>query len=322
MSLHERRASLLRFALSTNQRRFDRAFIRRLSNMDLVEEETLTSYNPDRYYPVIIGEILQNSYSVKAKLGYGRSSTTWLCRDQSTFKVLKVTTRDSNIKEIDILNHLSHCGTISEHPGKYCVRRLESEFSISTRAGKHQCFVFEPLGPSLLEFTKRATCGSLELDSCNADIKLDNIQLTLPDNEQETLQSLESAEAVKSGPVKQTNHGTPIYKSAEIIQEELGFPILCDFGSAVFTDSVSNGVIQAIPYRAPEVILGGEWSCGVDIWNLGVLIWELLVGERLFGHTDEADSIQRMVQYMGSPPASFLRRCANGGKFFDEQGST
>lgn len=46
-----------------------------------VEEETLPLYNPRLFYPVRIGEVFDNRYQVVAKLGYGTTSTTWLCHD-------------------------------------------------------------------------------------------------------------------------------------------------------------------------------------------------------------------------------------------------
>lgn len=47
----------------------------------LVEEERLPFYNRSHYYPMRIGEVLKDRYQVIAKLGYGTSSTVWLCRD-------------------------------------------------------------------------------------------------------------------------------------------------------------------------------------------------------------------------------------------------
>ena len=47
----------------------------------LFEEERLPWYNPDQFYPVRIGEILDSSYKVLGKLGYGAYSTVWLCRN-------------------------------------------------------------------------------------------------------------------------------------------------------------------------------------------------------------------------------------------------
>jgi serine/threonine-protein kinase SRPK3 len=44
------------------------------------EEESLTRYSPDDFYPVTIGEVLDSSYKILGKLRYGAHSTVWLCR--------------------------------------------------------------------------------------------------------------------------------------------------------------------------------------------------------------------------------------------------
>ncbi|KAF2732395.1 kinase-like protein [Polyplosphaeria fusca] len=42
------------------------------------EEEQLPWYNPDQFYPIRIGEILDSSYKLLGKLGYCAYSTVWL----------------------------------------------------------------------------------------------------------------------------------------------------------------------------------------------------------------------------------------------------
>lgn len=46
-----------------------------------VEEETCSSYAPERYYPAFVGQILNERYQLVAKLGWGSGSTAWLGRD-------------------------------------------------------------------------------------------------------------------------------------------------------------------------------------------------------------------------------------------------
>jgi hypothetical protein len=46
-----------------------------------IEEENLPDYLKERYYPVQIGEGFSTRYQVITKLGFGSSSTVWLCRD-------------------------------------------------------------------------------------------------------------------------------------------------------------------------------------------------------------------------------------------------
>ncbi|KAF2756313.1 kinase-like protein [Pseudovirgaria hyperparasitica] len=309
--------------------------------MDLVDEESLSHFDPSRYYPARIGDSIGSSCIIRSKLGYGRSSTTWLCQDLNKhFKVLKILTADATSHEAQALKHIEQCSSSQEHPGKYCVRRSNQIFSITSNGRVHQCFLFEPLGASLLEFTKaipRNSFGSHNVrwittyllhamdflhsnGVVHTDIKLDNIQMTLPNDEEEFLNSFIAAETHHTSYVKQINSDLPIYRSRQMVQDELGYPILCDLGSAVLGTSYHKGLAQALPYRAPEVIFGADWNSKIDVWNLGVLIWELLFGERIFGQTDELSSVSLMVQYLGLPPKSFLGRCAASQAFFDEKG--
>lgn len=46
-----------------------------------IEEENLPGYIAERYYPVHIGQIFNSRYQVVTKLGFGATSTVWLCRD-------------------------------------------------------------------------------------------------------------------------------------------------------------------------------------------------------------------------------------------------
>ena len=48
-----------------------------------LEEEKTPYYDPNRFYPARLGEILNDRYQLATKLGYGTSSTVWLARDLS-----------------------------------------------------------------------------------------------------------------------------------------------------------------------------------------------------------------------------------------------
>ncbi len=61
-----------------------------LSTDDLIEEQTLPRYCPQRYYPVHLGETFNDRYLVVAKLGYGASSTVWLTRDLQKYVLRNV----------------------------------------------------------------------------------------------------------------------------------------------------------------------------------------------------------------------------------------
>lgn len=71
--------------------------------------------------------------------------------------------------------------------------------------------------------------------------------------------------------------------------DSLGVPVITDFGLSVYGDKgPHNHEIQPDGYRAPEVIIGANWSYSADIWNLGALVRpnELLPLDILTMHLD------------------------------------
>ena len=50
-----------------------------------IEEECMPYYDPARFYPARLGNVLNDRYQLATKLGYGTSSTIWLARDLNQF---------------------------------------------------------------------------------------------------------------------------------------------------------------------------------------------------------------------------------------------
>jgi serine/threonine protein kinase len=69
---------------------------------------------------------------------------------------------------------------------------------------------------------------------------------------------------------------------------------LADFGWAVHTVSKRTTFCGTLDYLAPEMIDGKEHDAGVDIWGLGVLLYELLVGLAPFQTDSEKATYQRI----------------------------
>ena len=51
---------------------------------------------------------------------------------------------------------------------------------------------------------------------------------------------------------------------------------------------------DSVPYMAPEVHLGQDYDARADVFGVGVMLWELLSGERLFGESDAAAVVARV----------------------------
>lgn len=87
-------------------------------------------------------------------------------------------------------------------------------------------------------------------------------------------------------------------KPDNLLLDELGHVHLTDFNIAVhFSTSgrLLTGVAGSMAYMAPEVLAKKGYSCQIDWWSLGVIVYELMFGKRPFrGKTNSAltESIQ------------------------------
>lgn len=63
------------------------------------EEEGLVGYKAEDYYPLRLGEVFNSKYQVVAKLGFGTTSTVWLCRNLQLSKPSRSDLIDTNIAQ-------------------------------------------------------------------------------------------------------------------------------------------------------------------------------------------------------------------------------
>jgi len=60
--------------------------------------------------------------------------------------------------------------------------------------------------------------------------------------------------------------------------------------------------ISARFYRAPELIFGSvNYKVAIDIWSLGCVIAEMILGHPLFPGESSVDQIVEIVKVLGSP---------------------
>jgi dual-specificity kinase len=83
---------------------------------------------------------------------------------------------------------------------------------------------------------------------------------------------------------------------------------LIDFGSATFNSHHHTAVISTRHYRAPEVILGLGWTYPCDLWSVGCILVELLVGEAVFQTHENREHLALMERTFGPLPHSMIHK--------------
>jgi len=94
-------------------------------------------------------------------------------------------------------------------------------------------------------------------------------------------------------------------KTANILYNAQGKLAVCDFGLArKYGDPVGNFTTNVVTlyYRCPELLLGAKsYSTAVDMWSVGCVFAEILVGHYFFQGTSEIDQLQKVFACLGSP---------------------
>lgn len=94
---------------------------------------------------------------------------------------------------------------------------------------------------------------------------------------------------------------------------------IIDFGSGCYENQRIYTYIQSRFYRAPEIILGISYTCAIDMWSFGCILFELYTGYPLFAGEDEQEQLQCIMEVKGVPPKSCLVEASRTRIFFDEE---
>ncbi|KAL8967014.1 MAG: hypothetical protein Q9183_003108 [Haloplaca sp. 2 TL-2023] len=318
----------------------------RIDHDYLVEEEMLPGYDPKHYYPVKLGEVLHERYRVIGKLGYGAASTVWLCRDlqeQYEYVALKVYINCSKYRREELIyEKINNLQTI--HEGRNYIRKLYDSFELRGPHGTHICLVHQPLGTPLdylkelmpdkvltteiLRQTMQCVLTGLqflhkEAQVIHTDLQSSNMMLGIHD--ESVLARFEQAETENPYPRKELDDRN-IYMSRPLPLTKVK-PRITDFSEARLGVWKNTELIMPHIYRAPEVILGLQWSYPVDIWGFGMVLWDLFQPKRLFRSRgsekySEAHHLAEMIAIMGPPPLDFLGRCGEKSDEFWEKDGT
>ena len=114
-------------------------------------------------------------------------------------------------------------------------------------------------------------------------------------------------------------------KNNIIVDNELSIS-LSDFGTFCYENESFNSDFGTRYYLAPETILKGDISYGVDIWACGCVFYELLTGVLLFDpsktskYSRDDFHLLRINEICGNFPLNFIKKTKYWKDFFNKNG--
>ncbi|KAJ1715945.1 kinase-like domain-containing protein [Aspergillus flavus] len=255
--------------------------------------------DPEGYYNVRLGELINGRYHVQQNLGKGMFSSVVRATDSKTGKLVAVkiirqndTMRKAGMKEIGILEQLRE----ADPDDKKHIIKFERYFDHKG----HLCMVFENLSMNLREVLKKfgrdvglnlmairayaqqIFLGLSLLRKCNilhADLKPDNL----------------------------------------LVNEQRNILKVCDLGSASSTteNEITPYLVSRF-YRAPEIILGIPYDQAIDVWSIGCTLFELYTGKILFTGRNNNQMLRSIMECRGKYPPKLLRKGSLTHMHFDD----
>jgi eukaryotic-like serine/threonine-protein kinase len=226
-------------------------------------------------------ELVLDRYRPLRPLGRGGSGSVWLARDERTGLdvALKIVPREG--KRAPRAAREAEAASRLRHPR--CVRA----YDFGGDAG-HVYIAYEYVqGRTLREALRTATLGERQIVETAAQV----------------LEGLAHAHAkgIIHRDVKPAN--VLLEESADVSVR------LLDFGLAQFDEADTLTAVGDVPgtlaYIAPERLNGGDASAASDVWAVGVLLWEALVGTHPFWGVPLPD-VAKTIE-AGPPPLSKRR---------------
>ncbi|KAJ3412115.1 U4/U6 small nuclear ribonucleoprotein prp4 [Chytridiales sp. JEL 0842] len=256
--------------------------------------------DPDGYYRVILGEVLDARYHVYANLGRGVFSSVVKAQDRKNgdadvaIKIIRSndTMYRAGIKEIGILKKLMEADPDDK---KHCIRLIRH-----FEHRNHLCMVFESLSLNLREVLKKFG-KNIGLNIKAVRIYAQQLFLSL---------SLLKKCNVIHADIKPDNI---------LVSESKNTLKLCDLGSA--SDISENEITPYLVsrfYRAPEIILGLPYDTSIDVWSVACTLYELYTGKILFPGRSNNQMLKLMMDVKGKFPHKMVRKGQFSAQHFDE----
>lgn len=203
----------------------------------------------------------------------------------------------STLKKFDYdnLNHCIHLKECFDYRGHICIVTDLLKISLYDFLEKNKFISFPGLHiQAILKQLIRSITFLHDLNIIHTDLKPENILLyndlyTKKPLISHTIRSLYAQ--LKKNKIKKFPKFFKILNDPSIQ--------IIDFGSAIFNDEYHSSIVSTRHYRAPEIILGTGWSFPCDIWSIGCILVELIIGEPLFKTHDNLEHLGMIEKICG-----------------------
>ena len=240
-------------------------------------------------------------YKVTKLLGQGISGQVFEAFSESDgegYALKVIRNRPAYLKQAKIeLQLLQLLNNEIDKNDQYHIIRIHDSFMYYD----HLCFVFELLKANLYEFLQHNHLQGVALCS---------IRFV-------TRQILEAVEKLHRA---QIIHCDLKPENILLVKDNKNSVKVVDFGSSCFDKEIIYSYIQSRFYRAPEVLLGQNYSVQIDMWSLGCILCELFTGVPIFPGENERDQLNYIMEYIDIPPSEYINMSSKKDVFFDKNG--
>jgi len=277
-----------------------------------------------------IGDILQGRFKILAELGEGTFGKVVKCEDVHKGKILAIKIiknvkkyRDAAKLEINVLSKIAKY----DPKGKFLCVTMYDWFDYHG----HKCIAFELLGKSVFDYLKDNDYSPYPLEHvrqmsyelCHAVAFLHANKLTHTDLKPENILFFNS-DYYKDYPEPRGEREKRPEKVRILKDPQIR---LIDFGSTTFDHEHHSTIVQTRHYRAPEVVMELGWDQSCDVWSIGCIMFELILGNMLFDTHSSHEHLAMMERVLGSIPAkmaekSKLKYFSKGKLKWDEESSS
>jgi dual specificity tyrosine-phosphorylation-regulated kinase 2/3/4 len=255
-------------------------------------------YDENGYYKVFIQDHIAYRYQILDLIGEGSFGIVLNCLDYKfqtpvAIKILRQGKDFDEIGQIEVKN-------LQKISKPECIDTIIQKYE-EFKFRDHYCIVFELLSIDLYKFLKQNSFRGIDKNL----IRRISVQIIIG------LKHIHNAGYIHCD-LKPENI---IFKA----RNKSSIKII-DFGSACEAGNLMFSYIQSRYYRAPEVVLGLEYTNKIDIWSLGCILCELHTGYPIFTGENEVDQLCKIVEVLGDFSSTVINKSRRKNEIFNDSG--